>query len=515
MSGSWAIAAGHELTAAAGAEVLAAGGSAADAAIAAAAMAMVTEPVLAGLYGGGFLLLREPAGRARVLDMFVDTPQRKISEAEADIREIHADFGDTTQAFRIGAGTVATSPLAAGLAEAHRVAGRMPFRELLAPAGRAARDGVAITAFQASLGTIVAPILIASPETRALFCADGAPLGEGKIYRNPDFADVLDEFGREGPRFVLEGEVAGAIGALMAEGGHLTRTEIAGVRPVWREPLDAWRGTVRMALNPAPALGGALTGLSLEILPDTPNPAEIMKSFVAVNHARSESGIDSDAMAGGEKLRALLPRYRDALAPRPAAMRGTTHISVHDRDGAAAALTLSNGEGCGLIAPGTGIMPNNMLGEDDLVPGGPFAWTPGQRLASMMCPMTLDWADGRMAVLGSGGSNRIRTALAQVALQLIDGARLEDAIAGPRLHVEGPGAGMLDYELDGLTEEAQMGLLSAWADEGRTARRDLAKPRGWPRQSMFFGGVHGVLRETNGALQAAGDARRGGAALVG
>jgi gamma-glutamyltranspeptidase/glutathione hydrolase len=123
----------------------------------------------------------------------------------------------------------------------------------------------------------------------------------------------------------------------------------------------------------------------------------------------------------------------------------------------------------------------------------------------MMAPMAVSWPDGRLAVLGSGGSNRIRTALAQVAVRVIDGsARLDDAIAAPRLHVEGVRPPRLDYERAGLGEAEERALLAAFPEA-----------RGWAEPSMFYGGVHAVMREARGALQAAGDARRGGAARSG
>lgn len=509
MTGGWAIAAGHPLTAGAGAEVLRAGGTAADAAIAAAAMAMVAEPVLAGLFGGGFLLLRDPAGRTRVLDMFVDTPRAKRPERDADIRVIEADFGETRQAFHIGAGTIAVSGLAAGLGEAHARAGRTPMAELLAPAAAAARAGVEVSAFQARLGRIVAPILTATPAARAIFCAGDAPLGEGARHANTAFGDVLEVWGREGARFVQEGEVAAAVLALAGEGGHLTRADLAGWRAAWREPLEIERSGARIALNPPPALGGALTGFPLGLLADRPWAADFARVFAETARAREASGIDAaaasgEAAAGAARLLALMGASRDRLAGGMASTRGTTHISAIDREGAAAALTLSNGEGCGLVAPGTGIMPNNMLGEDDLVPDGPMAWAPGRRLSSMMAPMAVSWPDGRFAVMGSGGSNRIRTALAQVASRVVGGARLAEAIAAPRLHVEGVRPPRVDYEREGLAEAEERELLAAFPEA-----------RGWAEPSMFYGGVHAALREARGALEAAGDARRAGAALSG
>lgn len=529
------MAAGHPLTLEAGAEVLAAGGTAVDAVIAGAFMAMVAEPVLAGLLGGGFLMRRTPEGKVRFLDMFVDTPGRACGAGEADLRAVTADFGGVTQGFHIGAATIAVPGLAQGFAEAHAASGRLPMAELLQPAMRAAREGVVLTAFQARLGQIVAPIIGGSPEAAALNCdAHGAPLGEGALRRNPAFADVLEVMAHEGPDFVSRGEVAQGLLSLAAEGGHLRQEDLARWRAVARAPLEARRGTVTLALNPPPALGGALVAFPLALAAPEPAPAEVMRAFALTAEARRESGIDEDGAAGAAWLgaEAQAVRFRralSALSAGPAASRrGTTHLSAIDADGGAAALTLSNGEGCGLIVPGTGIMPNNMLGEEDLVPGlaqgRPFDWAPATRLASMMAPLTASGPDGRFWVLGSGGSNRIRTALAQVLLRLVDhGEGLAEAVSAPRLHVEGLGAEVvLDYERPGLGEGEEAALQDAWAAlKGRAAPdpEDAAGwaalgLRAWEAPSMFFGGVHGVMREARGGLQAAGDPRRAGVACA-
>ncbi|MGF1502505.1 MAG: gamma-glutamyltransferase [Paracoccaceae bacterium] len=511
MRKGFAIAAGHRLTAEAGADVLRAGGSAVDAGVAAALMAMVAEPVLAGLMGGGVAMIRPAAGSPRFLDAFVAGPRVKRPPSELDFRAISADFGPATQAFRIGAGTIAVSGLAAGLAEAHARFGRMPFRDLVRPAADAARRGVPLTPFQARLAEIVAPILTASPAARALH-ADGDKLrGAGGVFRNSDFADLLDEFGAAGPRFVQEGEVAAAVLALARDGGHLTPDDFAVYRPEWRAPVRRHRGA-DLALAPVPSLGGALIGFSLALAGNLPSPVEAARIFLATARARLETGLDREPEAGALALAdpELVARVRAGFRGRAPAHRGTTQISAIDGEGLGIALTLSNGEGCGLIAPGTGIMPNNMLGEADLMPDGWHSWAPGRRLSTMMAPLSVEWPDGRVALMGSGGSNRIRTALAQTLWQLLDGgADLADAIAASRLHAEPsdnseepPEA--VDFEEAGLGEADRAALLRAYPDA-----------RAWPEPSMFFGGVHAVLREAKGGLRAVGDPRRDGHAITG
>ena len=498
----YAVACGHPLTADAAAETLQAGGTAVDAAIAAALMATVAEPVLASLLGGGFLMVR--TDRAHLLDFFVQTPRRKVPAGDLDVRTIQAQFGTATQTFHIGAGTMATPGVAPGLAQAHARFGRIPLADLAAPAVRAAREGVVITAFQAQLGGIVSEILMSDPASAALFGAEGSPLGEGAVWRNPLAADVLETFAHEGPRFVTEGEVAQAVLALADQGGHLSGQDLKAYGPEWCQPLQLQRGPARLALNPPPALGGAMVAFPMAVLPNRPDVAAVLRALQATAEARLTMGIDADTARAADILApGLLDQVRDRLG-HPPARRGTTHISVIDREGMGAALTLSNGTGCGLIAPGTGIMVNNMLGEEDLLTRGLDVWQTDRRMASMMTPMAVDWPDGRFAMLGSGGSNRIRTALAQVLLGVVDhGLSLEEAVAAPRVHLEAGDPVVVNFE-DVAGEAHRDRILSAFP-----------QATAWPDRSMFYGGVHAVLGGPGGADQAAGDPRRAGVARRG
>lgn len=182
------------------------------------------------------------------------------------------------------------------------------------------------------------------------------------------------------------------------------------------------------------------------------------------------------------------------------ALRGTTHISVADAAGNLASLTLSNGEGSSYVLPGRGFMLNNMLGEEDLNPGGFHSMPPGIRLASMMTPTIARLANGSQVALGSGGSNRIRSAILQVLTNMLDyDMGLKQAVEAPRLHLEGS---KLNVE-PGFSSAALEALEAEWPDAER-----------WPSANLFFGGVHAVERFANGEFHAAGDPRRGGAVAI-
>ncbi len=517
MTGKGAIACGHPLTAQAAADVLADGGNAFDAALAALAAACVVEPVLASLGGGGFLLARPASERPVVFDFFPQTPKRRVDAADAAFRPVLADFGPVQQEFHVGIGAMATPGMVHGLFAVHERLGTLPMRRIVEAAVAWAREGVRLEPMQAYMCGVVAAILESDPGCRALFASPEAPerlIGEGEILRNPALADTLETLAIEGAALFYRGEIAQTIaGDCTSRGGHLGRADLAGYETELRRPLvvDALGG--RLLLNPPPASGGVLLAFALAMLGDgdlgplgwgSPAAVErLMRVMAATNRARVESRLHEQAAEDAAEALlapALVAAFRDGVLGRPPANRGTTHISVIDGIGNAAALSLSNGEGSGYVVPGTGIHMNNVLGEEDINPHGFHRWPTDTRMSSMMAPtLVLDPAGGT-TVIGSGGSNRIRTAILQVLLNARGYALpLPEAIERPRLHFEG---GRLRMEAG--FSEAAVAAGRRMADEV-----DL-----FPAPNMFFGGVHAVESGRSGALLAGGDPRRAGVGVV-
>ena len=149
--------------------------------------------------------------------------------------------------------------------------------------------------------------------------------------------------------------------------------------------------------------------------------------------------------------------------------------------------------------PGAGVMLNNMLGEEDLCPQGFHNWPTDQRMTSMMAPSLIQFPDGRVVATGSGGSNRIRTALLQVLVNLIDHRMsVEDAVAAPRIFWE---SGLLSVE-GGFEERELASLLESYP------RHEL-----WGERNLFFGGAH-TVEHGSGGFHGAGDPRRGGVCRI-
>ena len=500
-----AVAAGHELTAAAAAELLEDGGNAFDAAIAALWTACVAEPVLASPGGGGFLTARA-GDTTRVFDFFVQTPRRKRAREDVDFREVHVDFGGVTQGFHIGLGAAAAPGFIPGLFAVHEKLGRVPMTRIVEPAIRAAREGVRVTTFQAYLFGVVTPILSDTPGTKALFAGSDGLLREGEVLRNPELADALDALAREGVRLATQGEIARAMARQCEDaGGHLGTDDIGLYEAAIRRPVMARAGDWHLALAPPPSTGGVMVALGLDRLEASharrrvPAP-DIAATLLWMNEVRARHGGDPDALAAFRD-----GREADAH-PAPRAWRGTTHVSVVDAEGNAAAATVSNGEGCGARVPGCGFMLNNMLGEEDINPDGFHAWPENMRLSSMMAPVIGHDEANRVLAMGSGGSNRIRSALLQTALLMGRGARPEEAVLHPRLHVEGA--------RDDSGAPVTLSYEAGWPEaecEAMAPDFDFVQP--WTEPNMFFGGVHMVMRDARGAFEGAGDPRRAGVFL--
>ena len=488
--GRWAVASGHDATTAAAAIVLETGGNAVDACVAAGFAAAVAEPTLTSLGGGGFLLARPADGEAVLFDFFVDTPGRTpdgstVGADHLDFEEVVVSFSGADQGFHVGLGSVAVPGCLAGWLHAHRRMGRLPLEEVVAPARRLAAEGVVVNEQQAYLLRILAPILTRTPEAAAIVAPGGRLLGRGDRMVNRDLADFLgglDEHGFAAPALAHEVDAAMRVG-----GGLVTVLDLLGYQVIERVPLEVtWRGH-RLLTNPPPSFGGQLVALGLLFLEEQPGwPATAWSAEHAV--ALAEAMVETDVARSAGAVHTELLRRRST--------GGTTHVSVRDAAGNVAAMTSSNGEGSGWVIPGTGVIANNMMGEDDLHPEGFHSVPPGRRVASMMAPTIVVGPDGgNRLVLGSGGSKRIRTALLQVLAGAVDQGRpLDEAVGGPRLHWDGE---LLHVE-PGWPEAAVAALAERWP------------VRRWAERDLYFGGVHAV-----GASEAVGDPRRGGVARQG
>jgi len=509
------VAAGHPLTAEAGANVLRDGGNAVDAAIAAVLTSCVTESPLTGLGAGGFMLVHD-GSEPVVLDFFVAVPGLDGAERSAELVPIPVHFtAESTQIFNIGAASCGVPGTPAGLVEAAERFGRVPLAELAAPAAALARDGVQVNPEQAFFLKILAPILTEYEEAAAIYAPDGRILGAGDGFVFTELGDAIERLGAEGADPFYEGEIAAALTAWVRDrGGTLGVDDLAAYGPIPRKPVEAGFLGRRVLTNPPPSSGGILIAYALALLEQLGEfgTETVVGAMEAAQAARSEdflAGLLEDGFAerflDPERIAAAAQRVAAAASagegPIPTsddALGSTTHITAVDADGGCASVTCSNGTGSGLVVPGTGLHVNNMLGEQDLNPHGFHRHRPGVRLPSMMSP-SIVLRDGELeAGLGSGGSNRIRSAVLQTVVRLlVDREAVADAVVAPRVHFENG------------TVQAEPGIDERVLD--RLAERGYETVR-WKALNVFFGGVHAVGRDPEtGELSAGGDPRRGGA----
>jgi gamma-glutamyltranspeptidase / glutathione hydrolase len=496
------VAAGHPLTAEAGADVLRKGGNAVDAAVAAVLASFAVESPLTGFGAGGFMMVSR--GKETVLiDFFVAAPGKDGIERGVELAPVPVHFDEeTVQTFYVGPASCGVPGTAAGLELALQRFGTAPLFDLIGTGVRLAREGAPINAEQAYILQILWPIHERLAETRELYAPQGTPLAEGDAFRFPELAEALERFGAEGARPFYRGDVAAALSGHMGEhGGTLGATDLATYEAIERQPIHAPFRGAEVLTNPPPSSGGILIAYTLgllERLGPRSGPEQLVAAMDAANRARDEEF--AEGLYGDGLEAALLDPQR--LDLRAGDLLGsTTHIAVLDGAGMCASVTCSNGSGSGVLVPGTGVILNNMLGEEDLNPLGFHAIAPGRRVPSMMAP-TVVRRDGEIELgLGSAGSNRIRSAIVQTVVRAVEqGMAAEEAVRAPRLHFE---QGVVQAE-PGIEEEAL----------ARIEARGIPVLRR-PRINLFFGGVQAVARDSSsGELSGGGDPRRGGSVAV-
>ncbi len=509
------IAAGHQKTAEAGKEMLLLGGNAFDAAVAAMLATFVAEPLLTSMAGGGFFLAHTQDNQNILFDFFTQTPSQKKNRDNVDFFPVGVDFGDAVQTFHIGLGSMAVPGNIKGVFEVHKQLGRLPFHIVASPAINYAQNGLEISDYQAYCLKILEPIILCSKEARQIYLQDGNLKVAGDILFMPDFASTLTELVTKGEKYFYAGNIAQKIVQdCQDKGGYLTLEDLQNYQVIKRKPLTINYRNHTLLTNPPPSSGGILIAFSLALLSQLDfthikyGSCLHLRSLIEVmqlTNAARRNGYDSHIYQSNiaEILLSTnyLSSYVQELNNIVNKWGSTTHISVIDDEGNAASVTTSNGEGSGYMIPGTGIMINNMLGEEDLNPYGFHQWQENQRISSMMAP-TILLKDGEPEiVLGSGGSNRIRTAIFQVISNLIDWQMsIVDAVENPRCHWEN---NLFNIE-PGFASENLTNM--ELPDDTQTIL--------WQDKNMFFGGVHAVRKTATGIMEGTGDFRRNGVALI-
>ncbi|WP_022847225.1 gamma-glutamyltransferase [Desulfurobacterium sp. TC5-1] len=493
------IAAGDRLTAEAGIEILKKGGNAFDAVVAAVFASYMAEPALTSPAGGGFLLAVETDKEPVVYDFFVDVPPYR--EENPDFFKITVDFGDALQDFHIGCGAVAVPGNVAGLLRVHKEKGKLPLKEVLRPAIRYATEGIKLSPLQASFVKLLSPIFTATEDSRKIFAPDGKLIDERTIFRNPQYGEFLKLIEEKGQWAFYEGEIADRIDELSVKHhGHIRKEDLERYKVVEREPLKFDFKGFKVLTNPPPFPGGILIAFTLKLLENEDldcfgSKRHLLKLIKSMEETQKFREVFVDEGISGDFYKFLREDFLSGYRENLNRFGNTTHISVIDGDGNAASITTTNGEGSGYIIPETGVILNNMLGEEDLNPKGFFKWPPYVRLPSMMSPtVVLEDGEPRL-VLGSAGSNRIRSAIVNVILNcIVFGLDIKEAVKSPRVH----------YEKG--TVFVEPGFEAKVIGKLKEIYPELVE---FSSLNLFFGGVQAV----NSKFEGAGDPRRGGVVL--
>ncbi len=503
-----AIAAPSAPAADAGAHAADSGGNAVDAAIAATITAVISEPGIIGPGAGGFITVCPPHGSPVVVDGYAAMPGRGAAVAPSGFGDrIYMEYGGGMETL-IGPASVAVPGLWAGLGEASRRFGSLPWAKLLEFAIDTARRGFPLSAVsEAYLAYSHEPIYDREPDSfAALHHDDGTRAADGDVIRIEGLADSLETIAAEGPDTFYTGTIGSRLVAMMDErGGWVTAVDLVDYEAVVREPVHIEVGEWEIFTNPPPAIGGSVLAAMMLLIQASGfsdwSPAgvravaEVQRSVLAYR-ARELDGAEDPGAAAAH----LLEQARFGDHRRLTDSASTVHVSAVDTAALGCAITSSAGYGSGVMVPGTGLWLNNSLGEVELFPRGMASFAPGDRLPSNMAPTVARSEDGSVLAVGSPGASRITTALAQVLMNFIAmGMSVSESVAHARLHIE---------EFEGRPTIAHEPGLPVEAFGDYAVRR-------FPDISMYFGGVGFAMYDPAAGLFEVTDPRRSGATAVG
>lgn len=462
------LASGHKLTTEAGLEMLKLGGNIYDACVAAAFAAPCTEPLLTSIAGGG-ILTGFQNGRPFVYDFFVNFPGLSGLE-KLEFDRLTVKFTDSEQAFMIGKASSAVPGTLIGLIETHQDLGKLPITEVLAPAIDYAQNGVLISSIQSMTMDLLEPLLSIDSEGEGIFYQNEKRVRTGDNLYNKNYAKFLIRLGKSGPQNFIQNEWKEIILSSFKDLSNINEKDLDNYRVSKSSPLQANLNGHDFYTAPSPCLGGSA----------------VLNLFERINQKIDSTKIDKNLL---KDISESLIDFENDFKEKQF-QKGTTHISGVDEHHNAVSLSITNGEGSGHYLKGTGIMMNNMLGEDDLCRPDQSDWLPGKRMSSMMAPSIIV-KDQRILAIGAGGSKRIRSSLSVIlTLMFKYKLSLEAAINFPRLNYDGK---QLQFEPN-LLNTLEEYLLNNFDSNL------------WSEPSFYFGGVHGC----DGINESYGDPRRDG-----
>jgi gamma-glutamyltranspeptidase / glutathione hydrolase len=515
-----------------GRAILASGGNAVDAAVATAFALAVVQPTAGNIGGGGFAVVRISTGKAAAID-FRETAPAAASENMFLDKDGKAIDKLSTRG-HLAAGVPGS---VAGLHALHAKYGVKPWKDVVEPAIKLARDGFALGGYTSRRIADEVEKLERFPASAALWLENGRAKAPGTVIKLPELATTLERIRDRGPDGFYKGETAKLVADEMKQGGGIiTLADLAAYKPVWREPLKfSYRGHTLFAMPP-PSSGGIVLAMTAGMLRDVDvgklpwhgpdhvhRLAEVWRrAFSIRNNVLGDPAFVKDmpiakltSAAYLDKLAATIKLEATKSKDVPALIEGvhTTHLCVVDGKGMAVALTTTINDtlGSGLTIPGAGFMMNDEMDDFTTKPGSPNMFglvqgpankiEPGKRMLSSMSPTIVEDGKGDVLMLaGAGGGPKIITAVWQTISNVIDyGNHADLAVAQPRVHqVDLPD--LLRIEGGSIDEPTNDAL------------RNLGHTLDHSQKGSWFAHVTAIVKATQG-WEGAADPRVGGAAM--
>jgi gamma-glutamyltranspeptidase/glutathione hydrolase len=452
-----------------GFQVIRNGGNAVDAAVATALAMAVTHPTAGNIGGGGFIVYRSAAGEATTFDF------REMAPAGSNPEMWLVNGKYDTQLHHNSHRAVGVPGTVAGLHLAWKTYGSKPWKELVEPSVKLARDGFEMSdGLARSLARMVETSFKKYPASLAQFSKNGTPYQAGELFKQPDLARSLQRIADQGPAGFYEGETAALIEKEMkANGGLITREDLKNYQAKQRAPIKGTYRGYEIIGMPPPSSGGIAVQLMLNILEGydlKANGAGSAQNIHLMAEAmrrafaeRAQHLADPDFVKTMPVDRLISKDYatqlRKTINPAHASKSSpttftfttespeTTHISIVDaqRNAVSLTYTLEAGYGSKIVVPGAGFLLNNEMGDFNAGPGltnengligtDPNLAQPGKRMLSSMSP-TIIAKDGKLfMVTGTPGGRTIINTVLQTILNVIDyGMNAQEAVDFGRMH---------------------------------------------------------------------------------
>jgi gamma-glutamyltranspeptidase/glutathione hydrolase len=452
-----------------GFQVIRNGGNAVDAAVATALAMAVTHPTAGNIGGGGFIVYRSAAGEATTFDF------REMAPAGSNPEMWLVNGKYDSQLHHNSHRAVGVPGTVAGLHLAWKTHGSKPWKELVEPSVKLARDGFEMSdGLARSLARMVETSFKKYPASLAQFSKNGTPYQAGELFKQPDLARSLQRIADQGPAGFYEGETAALIEKEMkANGGLITREDLKNYQAKQRIPIKGTYRGYEIIGMPPPSSGGISVQLMLNILEGydlKANGAGSAQNIHVMAEAmrrafaeRAQHLADPDFVKTMPVDRLISKDYaaqlRKTINPSQASKSSptsftfttespeTTHISIVDarRNAVSLTYTLEAGYGSKIVVPGAGFLLNNEMGDFNAGPGltnetgligtDPNLAQPGKRMLSSMSP-TIIAKDGKLfMVTGTPGGRTIINTVLQTILNVIDhGMNAQEAVDFGRMH---------------------------------------------------------------------------------